>query len=206
MVAAHISACSAPDLGLGARLPNDREAGFVSPMCAQWRCGEVPEWSNGAVSKTVERASVPRVRIPPSPPLSSLRLFKFVRRHLECGNFFSPQDPVASSAIHPEVGGLSPSTCRAPRRPGLPSRQGTRGTCSVCDEWRSRLSRLCSMVGCRAEILGTPCRVRLQFIAGMSRILKARAVACSIEERDLFANNNDLAALAKAERVFQKSR
>ena len=31
-------------------------------------CGEVPEWSNGAVSKTVERVSVPRVRIPPSPP------------------------------------------------------------------------------------------------------------------------------------------
>ena len=31
-------------------------------------CGEVPEWSIGAVSKTVERASVPRVRIPPSPP------------------------------------------------------------------------------------------------------------------------------------------
>lgn len=31
--------------------------------------GEVPEWSIGAVSKTVERASVPRVRIPLSPPL-----------------------------------------------------------------------------------------------------------------------------------------
>lgn len=32
-------------------------------------CGEVPEWSNGAVSKTVEGASPPRVRIPVSPPL-----------------------------------------------------------------------------------------------------------------------------------------
>ena len=32
------------------------------------RCGEVPEWSNGAVSKTVVRSRVPRVRIPPSPP------------------------------------------------------------------------------------------------------------------------------------------
>ncbi len=32
-------------------------------------CGEVPEWSNGAVSKTVVRVSVPRVRIPVSPPL-----------------------------------------------------------------------------------------------------------------------------------------
>jgi UDP-glucose 4-epimerase len=29
----------------------------------------VPEWLNGAVSKTVVRASVPRVRIPPPPPL-----------------------------------------------------------------------------------------------------------------------------------------
>ncbi len=35
--------------------------------------GEVPEWSNGAVSKTVERASVPRVRIPLSPPDSFSR-------------------------------------------------------------------------------------------------------------------------------------
>src|SRR4029079_14382098 len=33
-------------------------------------CGEVPEWSIGAVSKTVVRASVPWVRIPPSPPSS----------------------------------------------------------------------------------------------------------------------------------------
>ena len=33
-------------------------------------CGEVPEWSNGAVSKTVVRASVPRVRIPVSPPFT----------------------------------------------------------------------------------------------------------------------------------------
>jgi hypothetical protein len=30
--------------------------------------GEVPEWSNGAVSKTVVLATAPRVRIPPSPP------------------------------------------------------------------------------------------------------------------------------------------
>jgi hypothetical protein len=32
------------------------------------RCGEVPERSNGAVSKTVVPLRVPRVRIPPSPP------------------------------------------------------------------------------------------------------------------------------------------
>ncbi len=34
--------------------------------------GEVPEWSNGAVSKTVDRASGPWVRIPPSPPVTVL--------------------------------------------------------------------------------------------------------------------------------------
>jgi hypothetical protein len=31
--------------------------------------GEVPEWSNGTVSKTVVRVTVPWVRIPPSPPV-----------------------------------------------------------------------------------------------------------------------------------------
>ncbi len=33
-------------------------------------CGGVPEWSNGAVSKTVVRVTVPWVRIPPPPPVS----------------------------------------------------------------------------------------------------------------------------------------
>ena len=40
---------------------------------AFYQCGEVPEWSIGAVSKTVEPARVPRVRIPPSPPFSTVR-------------------------------------------------------------------------------------------------------------------------------------
>ena len=31
-------------------------------------CGEVPEWSIGAVSKTVDPSQGPRVRIPSSPP------------------------------------------------------------------------------------------------------------------------------------------
>jgi hypothetical protein len=31
--------------------------------------GEVPEWLNGAVSKTVVEATPPRVRIPASPPV-----------------------------------------------------------------------------------------------------------------------------------------
>ena len=34
--------------------------------------GEVPEWSNGTVSKTVVRVTVPWVRIPPSPPAIKL--------------------------------------------------------------------------------------------------------------------------------------
>ena len=37
-------------------------------------CGEVPEWSNGAVSKTVVLAIVPWVRIPPSPPFPKTSL------------------------------------------------------------------------------------------------------------------------------------
>jgi hypothetical protein len=39
--------------------------------------GEVPEWSIGTVSKTVVRASVPWVRIPPSPPAFALRASRF---------------------------------------------------------------------------------------------------------------------------------
>ena len=47
--------------------------------------GEVPERSNGAVSKTVVRLRVPRVRIPPSPP----------------GVFFRPHQPPSISAVTP---------------------------------------------------------------------------------------------------------
>ncbi len=35
-----------------------------------FKVGEVAEWSNAAVLKTVGRESVPRVRIPVSPPLT----------------------------------------------------------------------------------------------------------------------------------------
>ena len=40
----------------------------MRPPIVWRRRGEVPERSNGAVSKTVVLATVPRVRIPPSPP------------------------------------------------------------------------------------------------------------------------------------------
>ena len=36
--------------------------------------GEVTEWPNVAVSKTVGRASVPWVQIPPSPPVIDTRI------------------------------------------------------------------------------------------------------------------------------------
>ena len=45
------------------------------------RIGEMPEWSNGAVSKTVVRLGGPRVRIPLSPQT------KITRNRTVAGNF-----------------------------------------------------------------------------------------------------------------------
>ena len=42
--------------------------------------GEVPEWSNGAVSKTVVPSRVPRVRIPVSPPSKLVYVLQYVAR------------------------------------------------------------------------------------------------------------------------------
>jgi hypothetical protein len=42
----------------------------------------VPEWSNGAVSKTVVGASLPRVRIPVSPPPTNENPFSVFGRGL----------------------------------------------------------------------------------------------------------------------------
>ena len=47
-------------------------------MTSESACGEVPEWSNGAVSKTVVGASLPRVRIPVSPPCKSNNLLIYM--------------------------------------------------------------------------------------------------------------------------------
>ena len=46
-----------------------------------WKSGEVPEWSNGAVSKTVDQLAGPRVRIPASPlmKISQVPVGKLVR-------------------------------------------------------------------------------------------------------------------------------
>ena len=53
-------------------LPMDCRCANIAPTQPQRRCGELPEWSNGAVSKTVEPLGVPRVRIPHSPPSTKL--------------------------------------------------------------------------------------------------------------------------------------
>ena len=52
--------------------------------------GEVTEWLNVAVSKTVVRESVPRVRIPLSPPVYlTLSFFEFVLYKLESEQLLS---------------------------------------------------------------------------------------------------------------------
>ena len=55
-------------LELTASLPKTGVRAQSSEAVARSGRGEVPEWSNGAVSKTVVLSRVPRVRIPPSPP------------------------------------------------------------------------------------------------------------------------------------------
>lgn len=44
-------------------------SGIISPAS---KIGEVPEWLNGTVSKTVVGSGPPRVRIPPSPQTARL--------------------------------------------------------------------------------------------------------------------------------------
>ena len=58
---------------IGSESPATSSTGARTPR------GGVPEWSNGAVSKTVVRATVPRVRIPPPPPANILIQFCFPR-------------------------------------------------------------------------------------------------------------------------------
>ena len=57
---------------------------------SNFNCGEMPEWSNGAVSKTVVLSRVPRVRIPVSPPIPLLvfTLFSAVNRSVYAGHDF----------------------------------------------------------------------------------------------------------------------
>ena len=50
-------------------------------MTSESACGEVPEWSNGAVSKTVVGASLPRVRIPVSPPIIIIKVLIFFNKN-----------------------------------------------------------------------------------------------------------------------------
>jgi hypothetical protein len=75
------------DLSRGRRsctMPGDTIArGLRKPRPAA-TYGGVPEWLNGAVSKTVELARVPRVRIPLPPPLAPAKAFS----RSGCGRIF----------------------------------------------------------------------------------------------------------------------
>ena len=52
----------------GEALGNEVSGSSSAREVEKFKYGEVPEWSNGAVSKTVDRSRGPWVRIPPSPP------------------------------------------------------------------------------------------------------------------------------------------
>src|SRR5262249_12899176 len=59
-----------PSMAAGILAPSSRRCQALTGPPSDGRMGpdgEVPEWSIGAVSKTVEGASLPRVRISPSP-------------------------------------------------------------------------------------------------------------------------------------------
>ncbi len=69
--------------GLCSRMPRLCIDNASLSQCRLFKeCGEVPEWSNGAVSKTVVRLRVPWVRIPPSPP--------YLKQDPSCGSFVAP--------------------------------------------------------------------------------------------------------------------
>jgi hypothetical protein len=73
--------------------------------------GEVPEWSIGAVSKTVVRFCVPRVRIPLSPPLALAKAFSRSGR----GGIFPLFSGVMREGLSTGVGaGRSESVLSAP--------------------------------------------------------------------------------------------
>ena len=47
----------------------ERAARYAASQSTRNPCGGMPEWLNGAVSKTVVRVTVPGVRIPLPPPI-----------------------------------------------------------------------------------------------------------------------------------------
>ncbi len=57
------------------------------PWPLRARCGGVPERSIGAVSKTVVPLRVPRVRIPPPPPIPSCSSYHLVSNPLDSSGF-----------------------------------------------------------------------------------------------------------------------
>ena|SRR5713101_1999232 len=80
-----------------------REFGPVAPPeSASYKRGpgEVPEWSIGTVSKTVVRASVPWVRIPPSPPFCFALRYENVRALADKNYALLKEDPRHPSHEH----------------------------------------------------------------------------------------------------------
>ena len=69
------------------------------------RCGEVPEWPIGAVSKTVDLLRGPWVRIPPSPPdkliRRGVRVAEGARLESVCGGYSTAgSNPALSATAH----------------------------------------------------------------------------------------------------------
>ena len=115
--------------------------------------GEVPERSNGAVSKTVVGATLPWVRIPPSPPLLRNK-FLFLLRNVGKEFYLSPSVSPNATGNGSEQGGIEKpaalSPCLThPRACGL--RGSVRSPASA-----SPRPRRCAR---RASSLGSPGRV-----------------------------------------------
>ena len=79
------------------RLVRARRSRRLVPEPPQLR-GGMPEWLNGAVSKTVVRASVPRVRIPLSPPEITLVLL-FLKEKTEYQELQTAKKPAAQILV-----------------------------------------------------------------------------------------------------------
>ena len=100
---------SCPVGGVVQRSPLDFIAGLGQNPASP--CGEVPEWSNGAVSKTVVPLRVPRVRIPLSPPLRPAGLVSFHELAIS-----SPSSRGLRSRVWNRDGTNSPQYPRKPRK------------------------------------------------------------------------------------------
>ena len=115
--------------------------------------GEVPEWSNGAVSKTVVPLRVPRVRIPLSPPLSCSE----PEMRLPLGAFFFLFQRRLAEAAEPRR--LAPGRVSVSERPSVSNRANL-----VRPGSASRMPMFSICFGCRGMVhsaLDLPAGVRV---------------------------------------------